>query len=254
MNKSRATKKKDPAKPGRKTSALRGLSPEAAQLAVTIAALDLAEQMASPDWTPARRPMAEEDAAHEARQTVRELERRRRNMVKVTGHAAPAIELVWRRDLDVARLTAPDGQGGLKVEYVVRAGTDGLASRLAAAKFSAELIQVAAMFAADVEKSRVGRLTASYGEGIGGGQLDPAGAQAIRMERLTRSQSQLTRKERAALWAFVVFGIAWQDIGWFLVGERLGASVHARNGAAILVVECALERMAPFYMAQADRV
>ena len=255
MTRSKATKKKGAgAKPGRKASGLRGLSPEAAQLVVTIAALDLAEQMARPDWKPSMQRGAEMCAADDALYTVRELERRRRNMTKVTGHAAPGIEQVWKQDLDVARMTSPDGEGGIKVEYVVRSGTDGLATRLTAAKFAPNLIQVAAMFAGDVERSRVGRLTSSYGEGIGGAQLDPAGAQAVRMERLTRSQEMLTRKERSALWAFVIFGLSWQDIGWFLVGERFGTAHAPQCNSAMLVVEGALERMAPFYLAFADRV
>lgn len=208
-------------KPGRKASGLRGLTPEQARHVVSKAAL----------------------------KAVREAVALQGRVVKETGMAGgvPTLERLLRGDVEMTQvLVAEEGEVHLRPAMM----TASLETRLEDAGLSQRLAWVAGKFVADVEGVRIGKLTASYGEGTGGGQADEALRVVIRMRRLVAAQAMLTPKERTAVWGLLVFGLNMTDVGWALAGDRFGARGEPLRNASALLLEGALERMAPHYEAR----
>lgn len=205
-------------KPGRKASGLRDLPPAAARLAINEAAL----------------------------KAVRAALALRTEFTKRSGMSGglPSLERMIREDVVLDQVKVPEA-GEIFLRPVLRAAT--LSERLVKMGFTAERAWVAERFARDVEASTIGRLTASYGEGCGGGRASEPERVLIALDRLRRATECLNRQERTAVWSVLVFGMSMTDTGWALAGGRMGQSRQRLNDASWLFLDAALERMTPHY-------
>lgn len=213
-----AARRADTRKRGRKASGLRDLPPEAAALVLAGASL----------------------------KAVREAVALRETMRKETGMAGglPTLERLMRQDVAMARINVPEA-GEVAMRPVLRAAS--LEAQLRAAGFGDRGAWVGERFARDVEAMTIGKLTASYGEGLGGGtSAEPLRVLAA-MDRVHKATVLLTRRERLAVWSVLVFGVNMTDTGWALVGRQFGDQRRRLSDAAWLYLDAALERMAPFY-------
>lgn len=248
----KSIKKETKGKAGRKASGLRDLSPEAARLAISRAALRAIETPLPADMPAAaqqarRAEIARVGLKREAN-AVRGAVALQQTAIKATGMSGgvPTLERLLREDVSIASLqTVEDGE--FAVRPVMRA--KGLREVLIDLGIESPHARTAEMFTADVERATIGRLTASYGEGIGGA----ATAEPLRvlqaLDRLGRAQERLNRQERTAVWGFLVLGMTATDVGWALVGHKFGARRELLSNATALIVEAGLERMTPFYEA-----
>lgn len=249
----KSIKKETKGKAGRKASGLRDLSPEAARLAIGRAALAAVEAPVSTDLSPAAREAARAEVARKALgqavKVVRGAVSLQRAVVRATGETGgvPTLERLLREDVAVAGLqTADDGE--FTIRPVLRSKT--MQEVLLDCGVDRTVAWAADQFMADVERSTIGRLTASYGEGIGGASAAEPLRVLQALDRLGRAQSRLTHKERLATWGFLVLGMTATDVGWALIGDKLGKPKGGERDmrtATALVVEAALERMAVFY-------
>jgi hypothetical protein len=258
-------KKETKGKPGRKASGMRDLSPEAARLAISRAALRAIEAPLPAELS------AGEQAAQRAKiaraalkletNTVRRAVALSGQVERVTGRAAvvPTLERLLREDVAIGSVQTVD-DGEFSFRPVIRAKT--MAEVLLATGVDKKLARTAEMFTMDVERATIGRLTASYGEGLGGSTTAEPLRLLQAMDRLGRAQERLTRKERVATWGFLILGMTATDVGWALIGNALAKPAPEKPGkargkasggerdmrtATALVVEAALERMAVFY-------
>lgn len=224
-NKAKSEAKKTPkGKPGRKSSGLKALTPEQARYAVNKAMVSVVRAAAGLQDAAARLPGA------------------------VDG--APSLARILQGDLTVASMLVADPDSGeVALRPVLRSSDH--EKRLRSAGVPPELLFVAAAFVRDVDGATVGKLTSSYGEGLGGGTAGEPERVFAAMQRLTRAQSGLNRGERFTVWAALVFGLTLNDIGWALYGGRFGSHPGRLIDAAALVLEGALERMQPWYLAHA---
>lgn len=210
-------------KPGRKASGLRDLPPEAVALAVS------------------------EEALRVVRRAVFTREQIRRETHMSGG--LPTLERMMRDDVAVAQIKVPEA-GEVTLRSVLRAGS--LEAQLAAAGFDKGRAWTGERFAADLEAMTIGKLTGSYGEGLGGGQSIEPERVLIAMDRVARATSRLNRQERTAVWAVLAFGLSMTDTGWALFGRRAGERRSRLVDAAWLFLDAALEKMQPFYLAEGD--
>lgn len=215
------TKSEAKKKPGRKASGLRDLSPDAARYVVCKASLAAVRRAEVLRTTAAKLPGA-------------------------TG-AAPSLERMLKGDLEIAAVMVVD-DGEVTLQPVLR--STAYDKQLRAAGVPAELVFVAKAFAADVEGSTIGKLTGSYGEGFGGGASAEPERVLMAMDRLVKAQAKLNRSERFTVWSALVFSLPLVDIGWALYGGRGWTRTHLTEAAALLL-EAALERMQPWYLAHA---
>ncbi|ATC26486.1 hypothetical protein [Caulobacter vibrioides] len=249
----KSIKKETKGKAGRKASGLRDLSPEAARLAISRAALKAIETPLPADMSAAaqqarRAEIARVGLKREAN-LVRGAVALQQTAIKATGMSGgvPTLERLLREDVSIASLqTVEDGE--FAIRPVMRSKT--MQEVLVGCGVERAVAWAGEEFIADVERATIGRLTASYGEGLGGA----ATAEPLRvlqaLDRLGRAQERLTRKERVAVWGFLVLGMSATDVGWALVGNALAKSKGGERDmrtATALVVEAALERMAVFY-------
>lgn len=246
-------KKETKGRAGRKASGLRDLSPEAARLAISRAALRAIEAPLPADMPRgeqgARRVEIRRQALKSEANTVRRAVDLGDRAIKATGMSGgvPTLERLLREDVAIGSLqTVEDGE--FAIRPVMRAKT--MTEVLLACGIDRKLARTAEMFTVDVERSTIGRLTASYGEGRGGA----ATAEPLRllqaMDRLGKAQERLTRKERAATWGFLILGMTATDVGWAMIGDRLKGPAEGERDmrtATALIVEAALERMSLFY-------
>lgn len=250
-------KKQEKARPGRKASGLRDLSPEAARLAISRAALRAIEAPMPTDLTPVQRDVRRAEIARVALKpeanTVRRAVGLADRAVKATGMSGgiPTLERLLREDVAIGSLqTVEDGQ--FAIRPVMRSKT--MRDVLLAAGVERHLARTAEMFTADVERASIGRLTASYGEGLGGGVTAEPLRVLEALDRLGRAQERLTRKERTAVWGYLVLGISATDVGWALVGHAMAKPTGGERDmrtATALICEAGLERMSVFYEAMA---
>lgn len=248
-------KKETKGKPGRKASGLRDLSPEAARLAISRAALRAIEAPLPGDMPKdaqaARRAEIARVSLKPEANAVRRAVNLGERVVRATGRidGVPTLERLLREDVAVGSLqTIEDGE--FSIRPVMRAKT--MTEVLLASGIDKGLARAAEMFAMDVERATIGRLTASYGEGVGGAVTAEPLRLLQAMDRLGRAQERLTRKERAATWGFLILGMTATDVGWALIGDRLKRPAEGERDmrtATALVVEAALERMSVFYNA-----
>lgn len=248
----KSIKKETKGKAGRKASGLRDLSPEAARLAISRAALRAIETPLPADLSVAAQQARRAEIARVGLKREANLVRGavglQQTAIKATGMSGgvPTLERLLREDVSIASLqTVEDGE--FAVRPVMRA--KGLREVLIDLGVESPHARTAEMFTADVERATIGRLTASYGEGIGGA----ATAEPLRvlqaLDRLGRAQERLNRQERTAVWGFLVLGMTATDVGWALVGHKFGARRELLSNATALIVEAGLERMTPFYEA-----
>jgi hypothetical protein len=218
----RRSAKEAPAKGkrGRKASGLRDLSPEAARYAVTKASV-------------------------QAVRAAEELYKRALKMPGVTS-GTPSLGRMLKGDLEVASVLVAD-PAGVSLQPVLRSSDH--VERLRRMGVPADLLFVAKAFMADIEGSTIGKLTASYGEGLGGAASAEPERLMVAMDRLVKAQKILNRHERFAAWGALVFGLTLHDIGWSLYGQRFGSRAEPLINAAALHLEGALERMEPWYLA-----
>lgn len=210
-------------KRGRKASGLRGLPPAAAALAINLEALAVVK---------------------------RALSTRERMRVE-TGMAGglPTLERLMRDDVAMTQIKVPEA-GDVSLHPVLRATT--LEQQLIKAGLDEGRAWTGERFARDVEAMTIGKLTASYGEGLGGGQSAEPMRVVIAMDRVARATASLNRQERTAVWAILVFGLSMTDLGWSLYGHRAGNRRMGLVDAAWLFLDAALEKMQPFYMAEGE--
>jgi|GEM_PF-6365997 len=210
-------------KRGRKASALRGLPPAAAALAINLEALAVVK---------------------------RALSTRERMRVE-TGMAGglPTLERLMRDDVAMTQIKVPEA-GDVSLHPVLRAAT--LEQQLIKAGLDEGRAWTGERFARDVEAMTIGKLTASYGEGLGGGQSAEPMRVVIAMDRVALATKSLNRQERTAVWAILVFGLSMTDLGWSLYGHRAGGRRQRLVDAAWLFLDAALEKMQPFYMAEGE--
>lgn len=210
-------------KRGRKASGLRGLPPAAAALAINLEALAVVK---------------------------RALSTRERMRVE-TGMAGglPTLERLMRDDVAMTQIKVPEA-GDVSLHPVLRATT--LEQQLIRAGLDEGRAWTGERFARDVEAMTIGKLTASYGEGLGGGQSAEPMRVVIAMDRVTLATKSLNRQERTAVWAILVFGLSMTDLGWSLYGHRAGGRRQRLVDAAWLFLDAALEKMQPFYMAEGE--
>jgi hypothetical protein len=231
-------------KAGRKASGLRDLPPEAARLAVSRAALELLE--AGREATPVEVKAVTRRAVTVVEGAVT-LQREARQVG--AGGGAPTLERLLRGDVEMASIKVVD-DGQVRMQPVVRGDATG--SRLKAAGVPEDLRWTAERFLGDVEAATIGRLTASYGEGLGGGRAAEPERLVVSLDRLARAQAVLTPKERTAVWAHLVFGLSLTDTGWAVNGERSGSRKEPLIAAGLIFVEAGLERMHPHYQARGE--
>jgi len=210
-------------KRGRKASGLRGLPPAAAALAINLEALAVVK---------------------------RALSTRERMRVE-TGMAGglPTLERLMRDDVAMTQIKVPEA-GDVSLHPVLRATT--LEQQLIKAGLDEGRAWTGERFARDVEAMTIGKLTASYGEGLGGGQSAEPMRVVIAMDRVALATKSLNRQERTAVWAILVFGLSMTDLGWSLYGHRAGGRRMGLVDAAWLFLDAALEKMQPFYMAEGE--
>lgn len=210
-------------KRGRKASGLRGLPPAAAALAINLEALAVVK---------------------------RALSTRERMRVE-TGMAGglPTLERLMRDDVAMTQIKVPEA-GDVSLHPVLRATT--LEQQLIKAGLDEGRAWTGERFARDVEAMTIGKLTASYGEGLGGGQSAEPMRVVIAMDRVALATKSLNRQERTAVWAILVFGLSMTDLGWSLYGHRAGGRRQRLVDAAWLFLDAALEKMQPFYMAEGE--
>lgn len=210
-------------KRGRKASGLRGLPPAAAALAINVQALAVVK---------------------------RALSTRERMRVE-TGMAGglPTLERLMRDDVAMIQIKVPEA-GDVSLHPVLRAVT--LEQQLIKAGLDEGRAWTGERFARDVEAMTIGKLTASYGEGLGGGQSAEPMRVVIAMDRVAQATKSLNRQERTAVWAILVFGLSMTDLGWSLYGHRAGGRRQRLVDAAWLFLDAALEKMQPFYMAEGE--
>lgn len=206
-------------KPGRKASGLRDLPPSAARLAVNAAAL----------------------------KAVREALALRTEFTKRSGMSGglPSLERMIRQDVVLDSVKVPEA-GEIHLRPVLRATT--LAEQMMKLGFDQGRAWVAERFVRDIESATIGKLTASYGEGLGGGTSSEPERVLIAIDRVRKATECLNRQERTAVWSVLVFGLSMTDTGWALAGGRMGQSRARLNDAAWLFLDAALERMAPHYV------
>jgi hypothetical protein len=221
MLKIKAKSEAEKKKPGRKPSGLRDLKPEAARLSVLKAAAKL----------------------------VREAEVLRKAAGKLPGakDGVPSLERALKNDLFFASTPVAE-DGHITIQPVLK--SKAYEDQLRRAAVPARLHYTAKAFTADVEGAVIGKLTASYGEGLGGGSAAEPERLMIAVDRLTKAQHLLTRNERFALWASLVLNLPLVDIGHALYGGRGLDQVRLTERAA-LILECALERLEVHYQARA---
>ncbi|PLR25075.1 hypothetical protein SGCZBJ_12635 [Caulobacter zeae] len=253
----KSIKKETKGKPGRKASGLRELSAAEARLAISRAALRAIEAPLPADLDRGRQAAVREVIAREATKeeanTVRRAVALRQTGARLGGKdgVVPTLERLLREDIAVASVQVADA-GEFTVRPVMRAKT--MAEVLVATGVDKKLARTAEMFAMDVERATIGRLTASYGESGGGGNATAEPLRILQaLDRLGRALERLTRKERAATWGFLVLGMTATDVGWALIGDSLRGPANGEKDmrtATALIVEAALERMSVFYDAQ----
>lgn len=228
------------AKPGRKASGLRELSPEAARLAISTATLELV-QAGVGGWS----GLAKADGAlRVAARKVGEAERFAGRIGERLGYAmAPTLERLLQGDVRFGVVPVAD-EGGVRMKAVVRG--DGGVSRLRQAGVPLELVRTAEAFLEDVERARIGKLTASYGEGGGGATAAEPERVVAAIQRLVAAQEALNTQDRVVLWGALVFGLSMEDIGHATDGGRM-ASRQRMIERAGLRLEIALERIRPHY-------
>lgn len=209
-------------KPGRKASGLRDLTPDEARYAVSKAMLG----------------------------AVLDAKAFKAQVAKIPGlvDGLPSLDRLLRADLQIVSVLVAD-DGDVALQPALR--STAYEKQLANAGVPSELVFVAKAFIADVEGATVGKLTSSYGEGLGGGSAAEPERLVVAMDRLLKAQRQLNRGERFAVWSALVFGLPLADIGWALYGGRFGTHTDRLCCAAGLVLEAALERMQPWYLARA---
>lgn len=231
-------------KSGRKASGIRDLSPDAARLAISLAALDAVQCVATPDEL----HRAECAAVKRVKAAVALSDRQR----AATGMAGglPTLERLLREDIFAARVSVPE-DGCLTFRPALRSAN--LEEQLLGHGFEKRLAWTAERFVQDVEACTVGKLTASYGEGLGGGSSAEPQRLVVALDRLRIATKELNRQERTAVWAVLVFGLSMTDTGWALAGKPFGHDPKAMRNAAWLFLDAALERMAVHYEAIGER-
>lgn len=229
---------------------LRGFSPEAAKLAVSTATLLKQEAKGAParlrDLTPDQaEALLNRSALAVVRQAVEVRETLRRETKMADG---PTLERLMAGDCQIAEILVPE-EGRLTARRIVRAQS--LMQRLMKAGHSQDKAWTGERFARDVEAMMIGNLTANYEGGASSKARTSAEPERmlIAMQRVHRATGKLTRKERAAAWGALVFGMSMTDLGYALWGGQFGRAELRLRDAAWLSLEAALERMTPFYMA-----
>ena len=238
-----------PVKAGRRASGLRDLSPEAARLAIMLQSLELARSAPAAGEvetaTAASRRLRAARIASVSR--VEGAVSFRDGIGRQLGRAeTPTLERLLMGDVVLARVDVPE-DGVVQVQRVVRG--DGGVSRLRAAGVPAALIFTAEAFLRDVEAARIGKLTASYGEGLGGGCSAEPERMLMAMQRLLKAQRDLNAMDRMVLWGALVFGLSFHDVGHATDGERTAVKKRLIERGQ-LRLEVALERIKPAYDAR----
>ena len=244
-------------KPGRKASGLRELSPEAARLAISRATLALVQAgtrgpsaaPVSPDVATRRAEAAERSAVREVRGAVlMQTQVGERTMPAMSRSAvAPTLERLLQGDVRFGVVPMAEADGEVRMKAVVRG--DGGLSKLRQIGVPIELVKTAEAFLNDVEGARIGKLTASYGEGGGGATSAEPERMLMAMQRLIRAQEALNASDRVVLWGVLVFGLNLADMGHATDGGRALTDDRMRERAA-LRLEIALERIRPHYLAE----
>ncbi|WP_298699229.1 hypothetical protein [uncultured Brevundimonas sp.] len=187
----------------------------------------------------------------EALAVVRRAMATREEMRRSTGMAGglPTLERMMRDDVAMAQIRVPEA-GEISLRPVLRAVS--LEAQLERAGFDRARAWAGERFARDVEAMTIGKLTGSYGEGLGGGTAAEPLRMIIAMDRVAKATGSLNRQERTAAWAVLVFGLTMTDTGWSLFGHRAGGARARLVDAAWLFLDAALEKMQPFYEALGD--
>jgi hypothetical protein len=158
----------------------------------------------------------------------------------------PSLERALKNDLFFASTPVAE-DGAIVIQPVLK--SKAYEDQLRRAAVPAWLHYTAKAFSADVEGAVIGKLTASYGEGLGGGSAAEPERLLLAVDRLTKAQHLLTRNERFALWSSLVLNLPLHDIGHSLYGGRGLDRVQLTERAALLL-ECALERMQNHYQSR----
>jgi hypothetical protein len=165
---------------------------------------------------------------------------------------APTLERALKGDLGFA-VALESEYSHLRPRVVLKAQT--VRDQLISADVDVDYADVAEGFLADVAGAQIGKLTASYGEGLGGGTSAEPERFVIAVDRLARAQAKLSAKQRAALWGVLVFNLSLADVGYAVAGEKetFACSPHKLRAAGSLLLEGALHAMLPLYRDRIER-
>jgi len=234
------------AKTKAKRLSTRGLTAEGVRMARSASALVKQETARLRDLTPEE---AEAVLNQSALAIVRRGEGLRETLRRETKMAdGPTLERLMRGDCEMVEILVPE-DGRLSQRRILRSGT--LMQRLLKAGHGTDRAWTGERFAQDVEAMTIGKLTANYGGGASAQTRTSAEPERmlVALQRVHRATRTLSRKERAAAWGALVFGMSMTDLGYALYGHKFGQAEPRLRDAAWLFLDAALERMAPFYLA-----